>query len=1681
MNSTILMFEQLESRILLSGSPMPEGQCEVPAVEVSVEANQSSEQQQLVNEIVIIDSKVKDYQSIIDSLQKNVEIYIVDSTSDGIKKITSILEDRQGIEALHIISHGSSGQVQLGNSYLNNDNLDTYQEELRSWKNSLTESADILIYGCNVGQNTSFLENLSYLTDADIAASDDLTGAAGLGGDWELEVTHGKIDTQNIDSPQYHGLLATVSNTTNPYDSTAGGAFDVGQSFTANASGTLSSIKLANNVAGTFTLEIYSGAGVAGSLLHTQTITTSDTVTDLTTYTLESHTINSTVNVTNGQSYTFQLKKIATNHDLLINQSIYAGGDVYASGTAAGPDDLLFEVEINTNSAPSLGGTPADDTATEDVATAIDLSAYNISDADGDTITLTLGVDRGTIASVDGNGTTSGVTIANSGTASMTLQGTAANLNTYLNDTSKIEYTTASNDTTAATLTVTPNDGTVNGTADTVTINISAVNDAPTATGIPTDVTVTEDTASNVDLSSVTFTDVDGDSLTITLEATAGTFASSSGGGVTIGGSGTSTLTLSGTAANINTFLDTVTNIQYTGASNVNDNDAASFTIKANDGTVNPTLGTVNIDITAVNDAPTATGVPTDVTVTEDTASNIDFSSITFADIDSATLTVTLTASAGTFSTPADGAGVGGGVTETLVSSTVITLVGSPADINTYLDTASNIQYTGANNVSGNDAATITVTANDGDGSGNVNLGTVNVDITAVNDAPTATGIPTDITVTEDTASNVDLSAVTFTDVDGDSLTITLEATAGTFASSSGGGVTVGGSGTATLTLSGTAANINTFLDTVTNIQYTGASNVNGNDAASFTIKANDGTVNPTLGTVNLDITAVNDAPTATGVPTDITIVEDTASNVNFSSITFADIDSATITVTLTASAGTFSTPADGAGVGGGVTETLVSSTVITLVGSPADINTYLDTASNIQYTGATNVSGNDAATITVTANDGDGSGNVNLGTVNVDITAVNDAPTATGIPTDVTVTEDTASNVNLSAVTFTDVDDDSLTVTLEVTAGTFASSSGGGVTVGGSGTSTLTLSGTAANINTFLDTVTNIQYTGASNVNGNDAASFTIKANDGTVNPTLGTVNIDITAVNDAPTATGVPTDVTVTEDTASNVDFSAITFSDIDSATITVTLTASAGTFSTPADGAGVGGGVTETLVSSTVITLVGSPADINTYLDTASNIQYTGANNVSGNDAATITVTANDGDGSGNVNLGTVNIDITAVNDAPTATGIPTDVTVTEDTASNVDLSAVTFTDVDGDSLTITLEATAGTFASSSGGGVTVGGSGTATLTLSGTAANINTFLDTVTNIQYTGATNVSGNDAASFTIKANDGTVNPTLGTVNIDITGVNDAPTATGIPTDITVFRDTASNVNLSSVTFTDVDGDSLTVTLAASAGTFTSTSGGGVTIGGSGTSTLTLSGTAANINTFLDTVSNIQYTGALGVSGDNAATFQINVNDGTVNPNLGTVNIDINIPPVVVETPIEQTTYVRPTPATPLDSYEIIVEAVKIFASSGQGFFDDLLNRILIAGVNEQYSTFKDKFRAFRFLDIIPPLFFDKYPDDIADFSQGLDPDVKDSKVFEKFQISPEAQKFIDDLNKHLDELEEKEEGDDDNEFSFSIENLMFRNTLPETFNNQQITQENLDFRDNPGLALVEEFDCFKI
>ncbi|WP_299660704.1 BspA family leucine-rich repeat surface protein [uncultured Psychromonas sp.] len=177
------------------------------------------------HELVIIDAGVEDYQQLVDSLQSQAddevtfEIIILDSNRNGIEQISEILADQQNLDALHLISHGSSGSVQVGNSQLSQSELTQHSQTISQWGNAFSAEGDWLIYGCDLAadaQGIAFIDTLSELTNADVAASDDATGHTDLCGDWTLEYQSGTIETNVVidaDTQQEWGyLLADIAN-----------------------------------------------------------------------------------------------------------------------------------------------------------------------------------------------------------------------------------------------------------------------------------------------------------------------------------------------------------------------------------------------------------------------------------------------------------------------------------------------------------------------------------------------------------------------------------------------------------------------------------------------------------------------------------------------------------------------------------------------------------------------------------------------------------------------------------------------------------------------------------------------------------------------------------------------------------------------------------------------------------------------------------------------------------------------------------------------------------------------------------------------------------------------------------------------------------------------------------------------------------------------------------------------------------------------------------------------------------------------------------------------------------------------------------------------------------------------------------------------------------------------------
>jgi len=256
-----------------------------------------------------------------------------------------------------------------------------------------------------------------------------------------------------------------------------------------------------------------------------------------------------------------------------------------------------------------------------------------------------------------------------------------------------------------------------------------------------------------------------------------------------------------------------------------------------------------------------------------------------------------------------------------------------------------------------------------------------------------------------------------------------------------------------------------------------------------------------------------------------------------------------------------------------------------------------------------------------------DGFGGTDTITVNVTINPVNDAPVITeGASIGVTMSEDgspTAFSLTLHA---NDVDStDTLTWSI----------------------STPAAQGTASVSGTGLSMA--IGYTPTANYNGPD--SFVVQVSDGSVAVTI-TVYVTINPVNDPPVITeGTSTSVTMSED-GSPIAFSlTLNATDIDSGTLTWSI-------STPASH--------------------GSASASGTGLSMA--IGYTPTANYNGSDMFVVMVS----DGNGGTDTITVNVTIDPVNDAPTCAD--TVLSTNQDTAGD---AAPLCTDVDtGDTLTYSI---------------------------------------------------------------------------------------------------------------------------------------------------------------------------------------------------------------------------------------------------------------------------------------------------------------------------------------------------------------------------------------------------------
>lgn len=181
-------------------------------------------QQSAPREVVFIEDNINDWEMLAQSVRPGMELVRLNSQEDGLAQMADYLKQKAAgsVDAIHLLSHGSRDALNLGTLTLNHNNLSQHRDALTQIGSALTTDGDFLIYGCDVAQDQNgmaLIGQLAQLTQADIAASSNLTGKQG---DWVLEYVQGTLETSALNSDWQGDLGMSITPVLTSYPSKAG-------------------------------------------------------------------------------------------------------------------------------------------------------------------------------------------------------------------------------------------------------------------------------------------------------------------------------------------------------------------------------------------------------------------------------------------------------------------------------------------------------------------------------------------------------------------------------------------------------------------------------------------------------------------------------------------------------------------------------------------------------------------------------------------------------------------------------------------------------------------------------------------------------------------------------------------------------------------------------------------------------------------------------------------------------------------------------------------------------------------------------------------------------------------------------------------------------------------------------------------------------------------------------------------------------------------------------------------------------------------------------------------------------------------------------------------------------------------------------------------------------------------
>ncbi|MDW3194093.1 MAG: Calx-beta domain-containing protein [Cytophagales bacterium] len=176
---------------------VPKTAAAVGGMDVEEELNFHFEKGQKIKELLIVDGAVQNKSVFLSQDRQGVDIIEIESGQSGIVQLLATLTKYRNLEAVHVISHATSGKLQLGNDIIDAKTFEENVSALVALNGAIKPGGDLLFYGCELAKGAEgqrFLEVVKGDYDFDIAASNDLTGNDADKANWDLEIQTGDIE-----------------------------------------------------------------------------------------------------------------------------------------------------------------------------------------------------------------------------------------------------------------------------------------------------------------------------------------------------------------------------------------------------------------------------------------------------------------------------------------------------------------------------------------------------------------------------------------------------------------------------------------------------------------------------------------------------------------------------------------------------------------------------------------------------------------------------------------------------------------------------------------------------------------------------------------------------------------------------------------------------------------------------------------------------------------------------------------------------------------------------------------------------------------------------------------------------------------------------------------------------------------------------------------------------------------------------------------------------------------------------------------------------------------------------------------------------------------------------------------------------------------------------------------------